>query len=63
MSDFLEACPKRLCISTLGNRTDFFNRDPHKKPITDFFGSVRRVEVVENFVDVRGEEEVVVDGV
>merc|ERR1719319_1929082 len=52
MGDFLEVCPKRLCISTVGKRTDLFSRDPHKVPITDFFGSVRRVEVVDNFVDV-----------
>lgn len=59
MGDFLEVCPKRLCISTVGKRTDLFNRDPHKVPITDFFGSVRRVEVVDNFVDVTGGEKVV----
>jgi len=59
MGDFLEVCPKRLCISTVGKRTDLFNRDPHKVPITDFFGSVRKVEVVDNFVDVTNGQKVV----
>jgi phosphatidylinositol glycan class K len=45
MGEFLEVCPKRLCISTVGKRTDLFERDPYKVPITDFFGSVRNVEL------------------
>merc|ERR1711981_394858 len=45
MGEFLEVCPKRLCISTVGKRTDLFARDPYKTPITDFFGSVRSVEL------------------
>ena len=52
MGEFLQVCPKRLCISTVGKRTDLFARDPFKVPITDFFGSVRNVELsqrTENF--------------
>ncbi len=45
MGELLEVCPKRLCISTVGKRTDLFARDPKKVPITDFFGSVRNVEL------------------
>jgi len=45
MGEFLQVCPKRLCISTVGKRTDLFARDPAKVPITDFFGSVRNVEL------------------
>ena len=45
MGDFLQVCPKRECISTVGTRTDLFARDPAKVPITDFFGSVRNVEL------------------
>merc|ERR1719266_658001 len=52
MGEFLTVCPKRVCISTVGTRTDLFRRDPYKVPITDFFGSVRRVEVSDNFVNV-----------
>ena len=44
MAEFLTVCPKRVCISTVGTRTDLFRRDPAQVPITDFFGSVRRVE-------------------
>ena len=36
----------------LGRRTDLFLRDPYKVPITDFFGSVRRVEVAGSVVNV-----------
>jgi phosphatidylinositol glycan class K len=45
MGEFMEVCPKRVCISTVGRRTDLFPRDPYRVPITDFFGSVRRVEI------------------
>ena len=57
MGEFLKVCPKRVCISTVGTRTDLFRyiscpsnftqitcrRDPNLVPITDFFGSVRKV--------------------
>ncbi|CAB4058610.1 PIGK [Lepeophtheirus salmonis] len=46
MGEFLKVCPKSQCISTVGTRTDLFKRDPFKVPITDFFGSVRDVEIV-----------------
>ena len=51
MGDFLQVCPKRLCISTVGKRTDLFARDPFKVPITDFFGSVRNVELTQNIIN------------
>lgn len=44
----LTVCPKRVCISTVGVRKDLFKRNPHQVPITDFFGSVRPVEVLTN---------------
>jgi phosphatidylinositol glycan class K len=43
MRQFLGVCPKRDCISTVGIRSDLFPDDPIKVPLTDFFGSVRRV--------------------
>ena len=60
MGEFLQVCPKRLCISTVGKRTDLFPRDPFKVPITDFFGSVRNVELtseVQNLTSITEEEE------
>ena len=51
MGDFLQVCPKRLCISTVGKRTDLFARDPYKTPITDFFGSVRSVEITSDIIE------------
>jgi len=50
MRDFLSVCPKHQCISTVGTRTDLFPRDPAKVPITDFFGSVRSVELTDDVV-------------
>ncbi len=50
MSDFLSVCPKHQCISTVGTRTDLFARDPRKVPITDFFGSVRNVELTKEVI-------------
>jgi phosphatidylinositol glycan class K len=41
----LAVCPKRVCISTVGVRKDLFSRDPNKVLITDFFGSLRPVEL------------------
>ncbi|XP_029409684.1 GPI-anchor transamidase isoform X3 [Nannospalax galili] len=40
-----QVCPKSLCVSTPGHRTDLFQRDPKHVLITDFFGSVRKVEI------------------
>ena len=51
MGDFLQVCPKRLCISTVGKRVDLFSRDPSKVPITDFFGSVRNVELTQQIIN------------
>ena len=45
LAEFLDVCPKHQCISTVGKRTDLFARDPKKAPVTDFFGSVRKVEI------------------
>ena len=44
-------CPKRVCISTVGRRTDLFARDPYTVPITDFFGSVRKVDLSSSIVN------------
>nr|CAG4651884.1 EOG090X07K0 [Triops cancriformis] len=44
LGEFLGVCPKRLCLSTVGYRTDLFARDPSTVPVTDFFGAVRKVE-------------------
>lgn len=40
-----KVCPKSQCVSTPGHRTDLFQRDPGSVLITDFFGSVRKVEI------------------
>ncbi len=52
MADFMSVCPKSQCISTVGNRTDLFPRDPSKVLITDFFGSVRNVELTREVIQV-----------
>ncbi|XP_026555979.1 GPI-anchor transamidase isoform X1 [Pseudonaja textilis] len=45
MNDLFQVCPKSLCVSTPGHRTDLFPRNPNNVLITDFFGSVRKVEI------------------
>ena len=40
-----KVCPPELCRSTPGFRTDLFRRDYKKALVTDFFGSVRNVEI------------------
>lgn len=52
MKSFLGVCPKQDCISTVGVRIDLFHRDLAKVPITDFFGSVRPVELTFDFLDI-----------
>lgn len=41
-----------MCISTVGVRKDLFNRNPNLVPITDFFGSVRPVELVKTILNI-----------
>lgn len=40
-----KVCPQSQCVSTPGHRTDLFLRHPGSVLITDFFGSVRKVEI------------------
>ncbi|XP_048395150.1 GPI-anchor transamidase [Stegostoma tigrinum] len=50
MNDLFKVCPPSLCVSTPGHRTDLFQRDPKSVLITDFFGSVRKVEVTSDII-------------
>lgn len=52
MGEFLTVCPKRVCISTVGVRRDLFPKDPNTVPITNFFGSVRPIEIASGVVNV-----------
>lgn len=45
-------CPKSVCISTVGVRKDLFKRDVSKVPITDFFGSVRPIEITYDAINI-----------
>ncbi|GIY08143.1 GPI-anchor transamidase [Caerostris extrusa] len=51
MGQFLQVCPKRVCISTVNSRKDLFPVKPEQVLLTDFFGSVRNVELTENIID------------
>ncbi|KAM6948917.1 GPI-anchor transamidase [Aplochiton taeniatus] len=51
MKDLFKVCPKSQCVSTPGHRTDLFLRDPGSVLITDFFGSVRKVEITTETVN------------
>ncbi|UYV70753.1 PIGK [Cordylochernes scorpioides] len=50
MAQFLNVCPKRVCLSTVSYRTDLFQRDINQVPLTDFFGNVRAVELTNRFL-------------
>ena len=39
----MKCCPKYKCISTVNSRTDLFHRGTKNALVTDFFGSVRKV--------------------
>ncbi|XP_064416387.1 GPI-anchor transamidase isoform X2 [Latimeria chalumnae] len=47
MNDLFQVCPRSLCVSTPGHRNDLFQRHPESVLITDFFGSVRKVEITD----------------
>lgn len=51
LGQFLKVCPKHQCVSTVGVRTDLFARDTNSVPVTDFFGSVRNVELSTSFIN------------
>lgn len=51
MNDLFKVCPKSQCVSTPGHRTDLFLRDPGSVLITDFFGSVRKVEITTETIE------------
>ncbi|XP_059122458.1 GPI-anchor transamidase isoform X1 [Peromyscus eremicus] len=59
MNDLFQVCPKSLCVSTPGHRTDLFQRDPKNVLITDFFGSVRKVEITTETISLQGDSQVV----
>lgn len=46
LGEFLKVCPRSKCKSTVATRTDLFARNPDEVLITDFFGSVRNVELL-----------------
>ena len=37
----------------MGVRRDLFKRDPSKVPITDFFGSVRKIIMTTDYIDIK----------
>lgn len=63
IGEFLQVCPKRVCISTVGVRKDLYRRDPNKVPITDFFGSIRPTHTVTERINITlaNEEDVIED--
>lgn len=59
MNDLFQVCPKSLCVSTPGHRTDLFQRDPKNVLITDFFGSVRKVEITTEKISLQWDSQAV----
>ncbi|XP_034946303.1 putative GPI-anchor transamidase [Chelonus insularis] len=52
LSEFLKVCPKHYCLSTVGVRKDLFTRNPETVPVTDFFGSLRPVELTTSIINI-----------
>ncbi|EDV27572.1 uncharacterized protein TRIADDRAFT_21768 [Trichoplax adhaerens] len=57
MHYLLQSFDRSLVMSTTKIRTDLYKRDLTKVPITDFFGSVRNIEIVNVSVSVDGSKE------
>uniref|UniRef100_A0A915KS31 GPI-anchor transamidase n=1 Tax=Romanomermis culicivorax TaxID=13658 RepID=A0A915KS31_ROMCU len=51
LQEFLNACPKRKCISTVGVRYDLLPKTPSKIRVTDFLGSVRNIDYLTEIYD------------
>lgn len=47
LAEFVRVCPFSKCQSTTNIREDLFSRPISKVLITDFFGSVHKVEIME----------------
>ena len=47
LASFLSVCPKRQCVSTVTIRNDLFKRDFQKVPLTDFFGSIPKIKMID----------------
>ncbi|RWS20230.1 tick legumain-like protein [Leptotrombidium deliense] len=47
LNDFFLICPKRVCISTVTVRKDLYKRDPKTVALTDFFGSVPEIKLLD----------------
>lgn len=56
LAQFLKVCPRHQCKSTVTSRTDLFMRDPDKVLVTDFFGSVRNVELTNTVINLTKQE-------
>ncbi|KAI6196620.1 putative GPI-anchor transamidase [Aphelenchoides besseyi] len=56
LNEYLHSCPYNLCLSTTGIRTDLFNRDPNKVRATDFFGSLKYTQSLDNEYDLETSE-------
>lgn len=52
LQQFLQVCPKRVCLSTVGVRRDLYSRDPSTVLVTEFFGSVRNVILTDTVLDI-----------
>jgi len=66
LTELFKVCPKYQCVSTVGISTHLFLRDPSNVLITDFFGSVRSVDLSDNYFDINPTsvaDDVIVDDV
>ncbi|XP_048209010.1 GPI-anchor transamidase-like [Perognathus longimembris pacificus] len=58
MNDLLQVCPKSLCVSTPRHCIDLFQRNPKSILITEFFGSVWKVEITTETIHLKWDSEI-----
>jgi phosphatidylinositol glycan class K len=47
LGQFLGVCPKKACLSTVVVRRDLYQREPNRVALTDFFGNVPQVRLLD----------------
>lgn len=50
MAEYMKACSKAQCISTVGVRTDLYEKPLEKVKVTDFFGAQKYISGIEDMM-------------
>ncbi|CAJ0578869.1 unnamed protein product, partial [Mesorhabditis spiculigera] len=55
MQQYLDSCPKSQCLSTVGVKQDYYDKDPTRVRVTDFFGSARILSFFNEEIDLESD--------